>query len=409
MTTINQNNKPDEPVSKVPRLEDEIIDEQTTPKENEINIVSNELNDKENQLLLKSNDNLLSKEVKRTTTRRKKKLIIDDIKEIDSVTMKTQLNDTSAIMGTLELAPPTKKLMQLKESGSIDKLLMHTSRPLNCLALQKLYTNNMVTKKHVDMPVEVANKEEIKENRLQNNIIDENTSVMSVQEKQRDDNNIDNDKLPLADSLVDNDVTKHSNLMQMNDITIENNNNIIEGEANLVEPNLEEANLMETTLIKPADEPSMVFNPLENQDFNKESELEITQAPLEMTPPQQQKHKSSNTTSTTAHRKSGVTNVTTFNNDLLIDELNNENDCDSNKILNKRAKTMISLLNKSLSRHVNVGFFELTKRNARKQVAQKFYSLLILKKYDAIDVTQCDSFGDIIITKSNKFDNFVSC
>jgi hypothetical protein len=30
------------------------------------------------------------------------------------------------------------------------------------------------------MQIEVANKEEIKENRLQNNIIDENTSVMSV-------------------------------------------------------------------------------------------------------------------------------------------------------------------------------------------------------------------------------------
>jgi hypothetical protein len=38
----------------------------------------------------------------------------------------------------------------------------------------------MITKKHVDMQIEVANKEEIKENRLQNNIIDENTSVMSV-------------------------------------------------------------------------------------------------------------------------------------------------------------------------------------------------------------------------------------
>jgi hypothetical protein len=74
-----------------------------------------------------------------------------------------------------------------------------------------------------------------------------------------DDKNIDNDKLPLADSLVDNDVTKPSNLMQMNDITIENNNNIIEGEANLVEPYLEETNLMDTTLIKPADEPSLVF------------------------------------------------------------------------------------------------------------------------------------------------------
>ena len=372
LATINQNNKADEPLNKLARLEN--------GEEGE-----NNLNDKENQLMLKTNDN---KEIaKRATTKRKKKLIIDEIKEIDSATMKTQLNDTSAIVSTLELAPPTRKLMQLKESGSIDKLLMNTSRPLNCLGLQKLYTNNMVTRKIVEKPTDVTKDET---SRLQNNIIDENTSMLSVQERQRDNNNTETDKLPLADSLVDNDITKHSNLMQMNDITIEGNN-------------------IDTTLVtKPTDEPSLVLeNP--NISVKETDDLDIVRPPLELTPPQHKQTKSRDTTTNTGHRKSGVTNVTTFNTDMLIDELNNETDVDSNKILNKRAKTMISLLNKSLSRHANIGFFELTKRNGRKQVAQKFYSLLILKKYDAIDVTQCDSFGDIIITKSNKFDNFVSC
>jgi cohesin complex subunit SCC1 len=75
---------------------------------------------------------------KQAKTRRRRKLLIDDVKEIDSSTMKAQLSDTSGILGTLELAPPTRKLMQLKETGGVEKLFAMTSRPLNCKALQKV-------------------------------------------------------------------------------------------------------------------------------------------------------------------------------------------------------------------------------------------------------------------------------
>jgi cohesin complex subunit SCC1 len=36
--------------------------------------------------------------------------------------MKTQLSDTTDIVGVLELAPPTRRLMHLKETGGIEKL-----------------------------------------------------------------------------------------------------------------------------------------------------------------------------------------------------------------------------------------------------------------------------------------------
>ena len=61
-------------------------------------------------------------------TRRRRKLVVDDVKEIDSATMKTQLGDTSSILGTLELAPPTRQLMLLKEIGGVDKLFATTGR-----------------------------------------------------------------------------------------------------------------------------------------------------------------------------------------------------------------------------------------------------------------------------------------
>lgn len=45
--------------------------------------------------------------------------------------MKAQLSDTTSILGTLELAPPTRKLMLLKETGGVDKLFAMTGRPIH--------------------------------------------------------------------------------------------------------------------------------------------------------------------------------------------------------------------------------------------------------------------------------------
>jgi cohesin complex subunit SCC1 len=63
-------------------------------------------------------------------TRRKRKLIIDDQKGIPSEAMKVQLSDTSDIVSTMDLAPPTKKLMVWKETGGVDKLFSLPGRTL---------------------------------------------------------------------------------------------------------------------------------------------------------------------------------------------------------------------------------------------------------------------------------------
>ncbi|CAF3445475.1 unnamed protein product, partial [Rotaria sp. Silwood2] len=52
----------------------------------------------------------------RQAVKRKRKLVVDEAKEIDSTSMKTQLSDTTDIVGVLELAPPTRRLMHLKET-----------------------------------------------------------------------------------------------------------------------------------------------------------------------------------------------------------------------------------------------------------------------------------------------------
>lgn len=101
-------------------------------------------------------------------------------------------------------------------------------------------------------------------------------------------------------------------------------------------------------------------------------------------------------------RKSMNATITNF------DDTNAEDTLDPSKNLTKRAKTMVSILNKSFGKQDNVGFFELARKNTRKHAAQKFYSLLVLKKFDIIDVYQADTYGDIIVTKGDKFENFTN-
>ena len=62
--------------------------------------------------------------------KRKRKLIIDEQKGIPSETMKNQLANTQEIIGTLDLAPPSKKLMLWKETGGVEKLFALPGRAI---------------------------------------------------------------------------------------------------------------------------------------------------------------------------------------------------------------------------------------------------------------------------------------
>jgi len=55
--------------------------------------------------------------------KKKRKLVIDELKLIPSDTMRTQLRRAADLVVPLELAPPTKRLMEWKDVGGVDKLL----------------------------------------------------------------------------------------------------------------------------------------------------------------------------------------------------------------------------------------------------------------------------------------------
>ncbi|KAH8351714.1 hypothetical protein KR084_008548 [Drosophila pseudotakahashii] len=78
-----------------------------------------------------------------TKAKRKRKLIIDEIKNISGEEMKAQLADTSDILTTLDLAPPTKRLMYWKETGGVEKLFSLPSRSIPARSLLTNYNRQL--------------------------------------------------------------------------------------------------------------------------------------------------------------------------------------------------------------------------------------------------------------------------
>lgn len=73
-----------------------------------------------------------------TKAKRKRKLIVDEVKNISGEEMKSQLANTSDIITTLDLAPPTKRLMYWKDTGGVEKMFTLCSRDIKARVLFKV-------------------------------------------------------------------------------------------------------------------------------------------------------------------------------------------------------------------------------------------------------------------------------
>lgn len=81
-----------------------------------------------------------------TKAKRKRKLVVDEIKNISGEEMKSQLASTSDIVTTLDLAPPTKRLMYWKETGGVEKLFALPARDIPARCLFKNYQRNLTSR-----------------------------------------------------------------------------------------------------------------------------------------------------------------------------------------------------------------------------------------------------------------------
>lgn len=69
---------------------------------------------------------------------RKRRLVVDPIKELPNEAIKAQLANSSDLLTPLDLAPPTRLLMDWKENGGVGYLFSHFCTPVLNSNLQKV-------------------------------------------------------------------------------------------------------------------------------------------------------------------------------------------------------------------------------------------------------------------------------
>ncbi|KAJ7332185.1 hypothetical protein JRQ81_014365, partial [Phrynocephalus forsythii] len=104
---------------------------------NETTLLSNE---EEGFVLEPIDDSVL---IKKQRSKRKRKLLVDVVKEISRSNMENQLLNYKDTLATLDIAPPTKRLMVLKELGSVAQLLNTPTHPLINEDLKKLFVRSL--------------------------------------------------------------------------------------------------------------------------------------------------------------------------------------------------------------------------------------------------------------------------
>ena len=92
---------------------------------------------------------------------------------------------------------------------------------------------------------------------------------------------------------------------------------------------------------------------------------------------------------------------------------NAQEEFESGKKLNRRAKIMLNAFERAFDTADALSFHDhLSSGNpnyhTRKLTAQKFYTLLVLKKLQAVDVEQTEAFEDVTVTPGVHFHQYIT-
>uniref|UniRef100_A0AAZ3S2N4 Double-strand-break repair protein rad21 homolog n=1 Tax=Oncorhynchus tshawytscha TaxID=74940 RepID=A0AAZ3S2N4_ONCTS len=271
--------------------------------------------------------------VKETKAKRKRKLIVDNLKELDSKSIRAQLSDYSDIVTTLDLAPPTKKLMMWKETGGVEKLFSLPAQPLWNSKLLKMFTRCLTPL----VPDEMRKRRKGGE-------------ADSLDEFLKD---LENPEVPREEALSGRDVIAQEPQADLSVLSLAQADQSVLSMAQVDLPPEESLNL--TQLVPELD---LLDKEKKDKDDSDEEEEEGD-------PTQDQEEKR----------------------------------------WNKRTQQMLHGLQRVMAKTgaEQVSLLELCRDNNKKQAAAKFYSFLVLKKQQAIELNQTEPYSDIIATAGPRF------
>ncbi|XP_031442128.1 RAD21 cohesin complex component b [Clupea harengus] len=317
--------------------------------------------------------------VKETKAKRKRKLIVDSVKELDSKTIRAQLSDYSDIVTTLDLAPPTKKLMNWKETGGVEKLFSLPAQPLWNGRLLKMFTRCLTPL----MPDELRKRRKGGE-------------ADSLDEFLK---NLENPEVPREEAMgqqrdiIDQTILEEPSVLQTS---------AMEGSRTALDESLMPPPSSHRGQKRKAQE---VQDNMSIIDDDRASILSTrTQVqPVEIAPEE------------TVSLSQLIPEL-----DLLGEKTKDKKDGDEEeeeeegqggdqdqeeRRWNKRTQQMLHGLQRVLAKTgaESISLLELCRSNNKKQAAAKFYSFLVLKKQQAVELSQAEPYSDIIATPGPRF------
>ncbi|XP_074122665.1 double-strand-break repair protein rad21 homolog [Sminthopsis crassicaudata] len=320
--------------------------------------------------------------VKETKAKRKRKLIVDSVKELDSKTIRAQLSDYSDIVTTLDLAPPTKKLMMWKETGGVEKLFSLPAQPLWNNRLLKLFTRCLTPLVPEDLRKrrkggEADNLDEFLKDFENPEVPREEQQQQQQQQQQHD--------------VIDEPIIEEPSHLQ---------ESIMEGSRTNLDESVMPPPPPQTGVKRKAQqvEPEPVLPPEQLQQL----EMPPVELPPEEPPnicqlipelellPEKEKEKEKDKEEEEEEEEEDATG--------------GDQDQEERR-WNKRTQQMLHGLQRALAKTgaESISLLDLCRNTNRKQAAAKFYSFLVLKKQQAIELKQEEPYSDIVATPGPRF------
>ncbi|XP_027208259.1 double-strand-break repair protein rad21 homolog isoform X1 [Penaeus vannamei] len=395
--------------------------------------------------------------------KRKRKLIVDEVKNISGEEMKAQLSDTTDIVTTLDLAPPTKRLMHWKETGGVEKLFALPGRPIYARSLARIYQRHLTSEPAQNEDFGMAGDREL-----------ENLSLEVVREAEEQETPAapkTRGRPPKRKHPEPEEEEEEPQVLSMSTRNMDLNNQMMSPQAPETPappaPLEEQPPTAQTpapggdviTLDEAAENPQTPGIPDEAAVANQEPvppetpapatpfhnpeqppESLPSQTPAYATPfqspmhmelenlgfdenqPQlenhgyEESHPPANTPGGLSdggprsnYSERANTPTTPFRQDEAHEEEEEQADDETyeqfeERVVNKRAGHMFHSIKRRL-RNNNILFSDMVHQNNRKQVAQKFYTMLVLKKLQAVELHQEGPFTEMFISRGALFEN----
>ncbi|KAJ8354715.1 hypothetical protein SKAU_G00222820 [Synaphobranchus kaupii] len=319
--------------------------------------------------------------VKETKAKRKRKLIVDSVKELDSKTIRAQLSDYSDIVTTLDLAPPTKKLMMWKETGGVEKLFSLPAQPLWNSRLLKMFTRCLTPL----VPDELRKRRKGGE-------------AESLDEFLKD---LENPEVPREEAMsqqrdiIDQTILEEPSMLQAS--TMESSRTTLD--ESVMPPPSSQRGVKRKTMDT---EPALPMGALEQQADRSTLSQQLDMPQVEL-PPEE-----------TASLSQLIPELDLLGEGKSKDKDDEEEEDEEGqggdqdqeeRRWNKRTQQMLHGLQRVMAKTgaESVSLLELCRNNNKKQAAAKFYSFLVLKKQQAVDLTQTEPYSDIIAAPGPRF------